>query len=157
MKYFEWEGGVTEAVADAMAISHSDASGIVEAQLFYMQQSWAKGMDVQRTAAKVMEAAQVEVGERARTSAPKQERMLFGDEADAHAFWKGKELKTYAVDLVHGQGKKQKVVHTMYVRAKTGGDAAVCAKENDWSRNPRPRYVARLAGPRELGCTPSNR
>lgn len=44
MKYFEWEAAVIEAVADAMAISHSDASGIVEAQPFYMQQSWGKGI-----------------------------------------------------------------------------------------------------------------
>ena len=156
MKYFEWESAVTEAVAEAMAISHSDASGIVDAQPFYMQQSWGKGMDGQMTAAKVMEAAQhVDAEESAKTSAPRQERMLFGDEADAHAFWKDKEWKTYAVDLVQGRGKKEKVIRTMYVRARTGIGAATCAKDNDWSRNPKPRYVARLAGPRELGCTPS--
>jgi len=44
-------------------------------------------------------------------SAPRQERMLFGDEADAHAFWKDKEWKTYAVDLIEHQGKKQKLIH----------------------------------------------
>ncbi|TES71941.1 hypothetical protein [Pseudomonas syringae group genomosp. 3] len=87
------------------------------------------------------------------TPAPRQERMLFGDEADAHAFWKDKEWKTYAVDLIEHQGKKQKVIHTMYVRARTSGGAALCAKENDTARKPKPRYVARLAGPRELGCT----
>lgn len=37
------------------------------------------------------------------TPAPQQERMLFGDEADAHAFWKDKEWKTYAVDLIEHQ------------------------------------------------------
>ncbi|WP_411566853.1 hypothetical protein ACLIN3_27475 (plasmid) [Pseudomonas orientalis] len=87
------------------------------------------------------------------TPAPQQERMLFGDEADAHAFWKDKEWKTYAVDLIEHQGMKQKVIHTMYVRARTSGDAALSAKENDTTRKPKPRYVARLAGPRELGCT----
>lgn len=80
---------------------------------------------------------------------------MFGDEADAHTFWKDKEFKTYAVDLVVGKGKKQKVIHTMYVRARTGKGAAECAKENDWSRKPKPYYVPRLAGPSELGCTPS--
>ncbi|MGY2173521.1 hypothetical protein [Pseudomonas gingeri] len=153
MKYFEWVGAVTEAVAEAMAISHSDASGIVEAQPFSMQQSWGRGMDATLTAAKVMEAAQADAEERA-IPAPRQERMLFGDEADAHAYWKDKEWKVYAVDLVQGRGKKEKVIRTMYVRARTGLGAATCAKENDWSRNPKPRYVARLAGPRELGCTP---
>ncbi len=58
MKYFEWEGAVTDAVAELMAISHSDASGIVEAQPFSMQQFWDKGMDAQQTAAKIIEAAQ---------------------------------------------------------------------------------------------------
>lgn len=67
MKYFEWEGAVTEAVAELMAIGHSDAAGIVEAQPFYMQQSWGKGMDAQLTAAKVIEAAQEQAEERAVT------------------------------------------------------------------------------------------
>lgn len=60
MKYYEWEAAVTEAVAEAMAISHSDASGIVEAQPFYMQQSWGKGMDAQQTATKILSAAKAE-------------------------------------------------------------------------------------------------
>lgn len=58
MKYFEWEGAVIDAVAESMAISHSDATGVVEAQPFYMQQSWGKGMDAQQTAAKILAAAQ---------------------------------------------------------------------------------------------------
>lgn len=70
MKYFEWEGAVIEAVAESMAISHSDAAGVVEAQPFYMQQSWGKGMDAQLTAAKVIEAAVGQAQERA--PAPKQ-------------------------------------------------------------------------------------
>ncbi|MDU8545711.1 hypothetical protein [Pseudomonas syringae group sp. J248-6] len=155
MKYFEWESSVVEAVANAMAISHSDASGVVEAQPFYMQQYWVKGMDAELTAARVIEAAQEKAEQPAKTQAPKQARMLFGDEADAHAFWKDKEWKTYAVDLVRGNGKKQKLVRTMYVRARTAKGAAECAKANDWSTKPKPYYVPRLAGPRELGCTPS--
>lgn len=86
---------------------------------------------------------------------PDQGRMLFGDEADAHAFWKDKEFKTFAVDLVQGCGKKRKLIRTMYVRARTAMAAAECAKVNDWSPRPKPYYSPRLAGPRELGCTPS--
>jgi hypothetical protein len=87
--------------------------------------------------------------------APRQERMLFGDEADAHVFWMDKEFKTFAVDLVQGNGKKQRVIRTMYVRSRTAKGAAECAKANDWSSKPKPYYVPRLAGPRELGCTSS--
>lgn len=153
MKYFEWEGAVTEAVVEALAISHSDATGIVEAQPFYMQQSWGKGMDAQLAAAKVIEAAQGQAEERAMAPVPEQERMVFGDEADAHAFWKDKEFKVFAVDLVQGNGKKRKVIRTMYVRSRTARGAAECAKANDWSPKPKPYYSPRLAGPRELGCT----
>ncbi|KPB36945.1 MULTISPECIES: hypothetical protein [Pseudomonas syringae group] len=155
MKYFEWEGAVIEAVAESMVISHSDAAGVVEAQPFYMQQSWGKGTDAQLTAAKVIEAAREQAEERAMPPAPKQERMLFGDEADAHAFWKDKEFKVFAVDLVQGNGKKRKVIRTMYVRARTAKGAAECAKANDWSPRPKPYYSPRLAGPWELGCTPA--
>lgn len=83
----------------------------------------------------------------------KQERMLFDDEADAHAYWKERELKVYAVDLLTGSGKKRKVIHTMYVRARNAEGARDCAKFNDFRRKPRPYYSPRLAGPRELGCT----
>lgn len=60
MKYFEWEVAVAEALADALQVSRSNASGIVEAQPFYMQQSWGKGMDAQQTAARIFAAAQSE-------------------------------------------------------------------------------------------------
>ena len=69
MKYFEWEDAVIEAVAESMAIGHSDAAGVVEAQPFYMQQCWGKGLDAQLTAAKVIEAAQEQAEERAITPA----------------------------------------------------------------------------------------
>jgi hypothetical protein len=82
--------------------------------------------------------------------------MLFGDEADAHAFWKDKEWKTFAVDVFQYKGNKQKKIYTMYVRARNGAAAETCAKGNDKQNKPIPRYVARLAGPVELGCTPSN-
>jgi len=57
--YFEWECSVIEAVAETMAISHSDAASLVEAQPFYIQQSWSKALEAQQAAAKVIEAAKV--------------------------------------------------------------------------------------------------
>jgi hypothetical protein len=81
--------------------------------------------------------------------------MLFGDEADAHAYWATREWKTFAVDLVAGSGPKRKVIHTMYVRARDEDGARMCARENDVARTLKLAYVPRLAGPRELGCTAS--
>lgn len=60
MKYFEWEGAVVEAVAEALGVGHADASGVVEGQPFCMQQSWGKGLDAQQTATKILAAAQAE-------------------------------------------------------------------------------------------------
>ena len=60
-----------------------------------------------------------------------QTRLLFGDEADAHAYWATREWKTYAVDLIAGSGPKRKVIHTMYVRARDEDGARMCAREND--------------------------
>lgn len=84
-----------------------------------------------------------------------QTRLLFGDEAEAHAYWATREWKTYAVDLIAGSGPKHKVILTMYVRARDEDGARMCARENDVARTPKPAYVPRLAGPRELGCTAS--
>ena len=57
-----------------------------------------------------------------------QGRLLFGDEADAVAYWSGHEWKKWAVDVIAGPAK----------------------------RPPRAaRFSARLAGPRELGCVPT--
>ncbi len=82
-----------------------------------------------------------------------QQRLLFGDEADAYEYWKDKEWKTHAVDLMVGSGKKRKIIATMYVRARDSAGAAKTAKYFDIRRSPRPSYHPRLAGPRELGCT----
>lgn len=60
MKYFEWEGAVAEAVAEALQVSYSDASGVVEAQLVCMKQSWDQGLDAQQAATKILVAAQAE-------------------------------------------------------------------------------------------------
>jgi len=58
MSYHEWECKVIEAVARSLDISHGDAAGVVEAQPFYMAQSWGKKLDAQQTAAKILGAAQ---------------------------------------------------------------------------------------------------
>lgn len=57
--YSNWETAVVDTIAGALEISHSDASGMVEAQPFHMQQSWGKGMDAQQTSIKILAAAQV--------------------------------------------------------------------------------------------------
>jgi hypothetical protein len=48
--YAEWEMEVTQTLADKLGIDYGDASGIVEAQPFYMQQSWTKGLSASETA-----------------------------------------------------------------------------------------------------------
>lgn len=53
-EHSSWEGDVINAVANALEISYSDASGVVEAQPFYMAQSWSKGLDAQATAQKIL-------------------------------------------------------------------------------------------------------
>lgn len=45
---------------EAVSIRHSDASSVVGALPFYMQQSWGKVMDAQQTATKILAAAQAE-------------------------------------------------------------------------------------------------
>ncbi|MNC73949.1 hypothetical protein D3C75_1252320 [compost metagenome] len=56
-KYSEWEEAVIERVADALEVGYSDAAGVVEAQPFYMQQSWGMGLDAEQTATKILAAA----------------------------------------------------------------------------------------------------
>ena len=58
LSYTAWEGEIVEVVAEALQVSRSDATGIVEAQPFYMQQSWGKGMNAQQTATKLLVEAQ---------------------------------------------------------------------------------------------------
>lgn len=85
-----------------------------------------------------------------------QGRLLFGDEADAVAYWKDKEWKKWAVDVTAGPPKRPTYRNTVYVRAKTAQDAVDCAKRNMIAKPPRgARFIARLAGPRELGCVPT--
>jgi hypothetical protein len=56
-EYSEWEVEVIQQVADELGASYSDASGVVESQPFYMQQSWVKDLDPKQTAAKILAEA----------------------------------------------------------------------------------------------------
>jgi hypothetical protein len=55
--YFEWEEAVVEQVATALDVGHSNASAIVEAQLFRLQQAWSMGMDAEQAARIVVESS----------------------------------------------------------------------------------------------------
>jgi len=55
VSYVEWEGNVTELVAGDLQVSYGDAAGIIEAQSFYMQQSWCRGMNAKQTSEKILE------------------------------------------------------------------------------------------------------
>jgi hypothetical protein len=52
--YTVWEEAVTQQIAATLQADYSDAAGVIEAQSFYLQQSWGKGMDEFQTAAKIM-------------------------------------------------------------------------------------------------------
>lgn len=85
-----------------------------------------------------------------------QGRLLFGDEADALAYWQDKEWKKWAIDVTAGPHKRPTYRNTFYARAKTAEDAIACTKRNMIGKPPRgARFTARLAGPRELGCVPT--
>lgn len=54
MNYSEWEQSVTESLVESLEIPYADASGIVEAQEFYMSQSWGQGLNSQQAAEKLL-------------------------------------------------------------------------------------------------------
>lgn len=53
-EYLSWEAGIIDEIAATLEVTYSDATGIVEAQPFYMAQSWSKGMDAKATAHKII-------------------------------------------------------------------------------------------------------
>lgn len=83
-----------------------------------------------------------------------QTRFLFSDEADAQAYWADKEFKTWAVDVTAGPAKRPTYRQTFYARARTAEAAIECVKRNMPRKVAGARFLARLAGPRELGCHP---
>jgi hypothetical protein len=56
-EYFEWEEAVVEKVAAVLDVAYSDASAIVEAQLFTMQKAWSMGMEIDQVSKSIIGAA----------------------------------------------------------------------------------------------------
>lgn len=54
MTYDTWEINVTELIASQLDATYGDAAGIVEAQPFYMAQSWGLGLTAEQTASKLL-------------------------------------------------------------------------------------------------------
>ncbi len=83
-------------------------------------------------------------------------RVWNSDALAAAVYWRDKEWKKWAVDVMAGPHRRPSYSCTVYVRARTGERAIACAKANMLPRPPRSaRYAARLAGPYELGCIPA--
>lgn len=77
------------------------------------------------------------------------------DREDAEAYWRDKDWKKWAVDVVAGPARRLTFATTVYVGACTRERALACAKANMADKPPRgAQFSARLAGPRELGCVP---
>lgn len=74
------------------------------------------------------------------------------DAADAEAYWRTRDFKVFAVDVVAGKDRQPSFGRTFYARSRTA-DGAIRAVKRDAFELPRQaRFRARLAGPRELGC-----
>lgn len=85
-----------------------------------------------------------------------QHRFVFPDEADAIAYWGGREWKKWAVDVAAGLAKRPTYRQTFYARARTAAAAVEAVRRGLAFKPPRAaRFTARLAGPRELGCVPT--
>ncbi|MEX3605246.1 MAG: hypothetical protein VB142_00260 [Burkholderia sp.] len=81
-----------------------------------------------------------------------QERFIFQDEADAIAYWAGKEWKKWAVDVTAGPEKRPTYNRTFYAQSRTADRAIAAVKREMIDKPARARFRVRLAGPRELGC-----
>jgi len=81
-----------------------------------------------------------------------QYRILFGDELDARDYWKDREYKKFAVEVTAGPEKRPTFKQTHYAGSSTPEGAIESVKRNLITKPTRARYVARLAGPKELGC-----
>lgn len=74
------------------------------------------------------------------------------DAVDAVAYWKNHEFKKFAVDVTAGSQKRPTYARTWYCRARSPEEAIECVKRNAYGLPARAQYVAKLAGPRQLGC-----
>lgn len=82
----------------------------------------------------------------------KQMRFISQDEADAAAYWESREWKKWAVDVTAGPMRRPRFRATIYVRARDRRAAVETAKRSMPAPPKAGRFLARLAGPRELGC-----
>ena len=84
------------------------------------------------------------------------QRLIFPDEADAIAYWGGRKIKTWAVDVQAGPARRPSYRQTVYVRARTGTAAAEVAQREIYPAPPRSaQWRSRPVGARELGCVPT--
>ncbi len=81
------------------------------------------------------------------------QRLIFPDEADAIAYWRGCEIKTWTVDIQAGPARRPSYRQTVYICARTGTAATEVVQREIYPAPP--RWRSRLAGPRELGCVPT--
>lgn len=80
-------------------------------------------------------------------------RFMSADEQAAHQYWKNKEFKKWAVDYAVGSTRRPRRKGTVYVRARTADRAIAVARKEVMPQLPSgAQLIARLAGPRELGC-----
>lgn len=75
-----------------------------------------------------------------------------GDSAVAALYWGTREFKVWAVDVRAGPPRRRTYARTWYARSRTAEGAVACVKRNAWDLPRVGSYVARLAGPAELGC-----
>lgn len=78
------------------------------------------------------------------------------DRKNAILYWRGRELKVFAVDVTAGNKKKPAYACTWYARARTQESAIESVKQQALGLPRHARYQARLAGPQELGCVPTS-
>ena len=77
------------------------------------------------------------------------------DAADAVAYWRDREVKVFAVDVTAGPNSRPSHRFTLYARARTSAGAIGAVQRDAVLLPKRARFQARLAGPRELGCVPT--
>lgn len=77
------------------------------------------------------------------------------DEEDAARYWRDREVKVFAVQVLAGPRKRPTFDCIYYARARTGAGAISAVKRGAVGLPKRAEYGVRLAGPRELGCVPT--
>jgi hypothetical protein len=78
------------------------------------------------------------------------------DAMDGAAYWRDKEVKIFAVDVVAGPARRLTYGKTFYCRAQSAPRAIAAVKTQAIAIPSQARFSTRLAGPRELGCVPTS-